>query len=318
MLTSQKPALKPSAFSNMSTETPELSDPLSAPSLPVPEALTFQPTSSQQGVSKSFDNIPRYLFRLYAPNTAGTTSISNVTSPAWNCGKIEKKRDIFRLPSNEAADLLCKHLNWDTPHQSECNLMSWTSSLLFAVHYAVYRHGHDRQNFDHPELSKIFLLVADTRGFPKGTFVKDLKVIEAFKDYSTGLNQMHKLRATSQYYFGEYLTQGHLDIKERCSQTSIQQMIDLGLFDLYPGLGDKKYWDKWAKSVVAQRSVFQEPRSDAPTEHSDVRKAITIAQGCFGDRWALPVAAMLLSLKPRQQDDPAILNGFRAMFTGEL
>ncbi|KAL2143404.1 hypothetical protein VTI28DRAFT_10458 [Corynascus sepedonium] len=44
-----------------------------------------------------------------------------------------------------------------------------------------------------------------------------------------------------------------------------------------------------------------------------------MAQACYGSRWALPVAAMLLSLKPRKHNDSVILGGFRSMFDdGEI
>nr|KAK5449234.1 hypothetical protein LTR18_002323 [Exophiala xenobiotica] len=159
--------------------------------------------------------------------------------------------------------------------------MSWSSSLLFVLQYGLYRHGHDRP-FDHPALSKIFLLVVDTRDFLPGTFIRDQEAIEAFKDHSQDLARFHGFWTYTGYYFGE-----------------------------------REHWNKWADRVVTLRYAFEEPQSAAHTERSDVRKAVTIAQGCFGDRWAPPVAAMLLSLKSRRRDDAAILEGFRSMFSGE-
>jgi hypothetical protein len=158
--------------------------------------------------------------------------------------------------------------------------------------------------------------VVDTGHFPNGTFLRDLEAIETFKDYSLDLANLHKLRTDGTYYFGEYLTQGYLDIKERCSETCIQRMIDLGLFDLCPELGNRQCWKRWVKPVVALSSLFLE--SPPATESSDVRKAITIAQGCFGNPWALSLTAMLLSFKPRQPVDSTIMDGLRSMFTGQL
>lgn len=33
---------------------------------------------------------------------------------------------------------------------------------------------------DSPDLSQIFLLILDTRGFPKGKFIKDMEIMEVF------------------------------------------------------------------------------------------------------------------------------------------
>ncbi|KAH8803334.1 hypothetical protein F5884DRAFT_861664 [Xylogone sp. PMI_703] len=279
------------------------------------EVLTFVHNPFKLDLRDSFNNIPRYLFRLYAPSTAGTTSISNVTSPAWGSGKADQTKDLFQRSQDEAAGLLYRHLAWDKAHEQGCNLMSWTSSLLFAIQYGLYRH---RKDFDYPELSRIFVLVLDTQYFPKGTFIKDLEAIKAFQENSKDLQKWYDFRTRKEkgkYYFGEYLTQGNLNTKGKCTEASVQQMIDLGLFDLNPEMGERAHWDEWASQVVKLRSVFRESYLVTPTENSEVRKAITLAQGCFGNRWAFPIAAMLLSFKPRQQDDLVIVAGFRAMFT---
>lgn len=281
-----------------------------------PQALLFNADTfaDYEDIRESFDRTPKYLFRLHAPETVGSSSTLNVTSPAWSCNKAEKKKDLLALKFEEAADLLDKHLNWKCS-RSECNLMSWTSSLLFAIQYGLFRYTNDRPK---PALSKVLLLIVNTSDFPKGTFLRDLEAIEAFKEYSRsspGLNGMHSLRKGGKYYFGEYLSQGRLNVDGKCSQTSIQQMIDSGLFDLSPTFKDVPC-NKWATAVVDFRTIVKKLSSN--TKPSDVRKAITIAQASFGGQWVLPVAAMLLSLEPRQRPDRVIIDGFRAMFSGKL
>ena len=119
------------------------------------------------------------------------------------------------------------------------------------------------------------------------------------------------------HYFGEYLTQGRLDIKEKCVETTMQSMIDSGLFRFFPELEDESHWEKWANRVLELRQPFQTPRNNCHTSQTDVRQAISIAESCFGGCWASPMAAMILSLKPRKENDSVIVDGFAAMFTGE-
>ena len=278
--------------------------------------LLFFPSPFSQSVHESFDNIPTFLFRLHAPRTVGTTTTTEVTSPACNGGDTGKMRDLFRKPSADAAEGLNAHLWWQTWHEDKCNLMSWSSSLLFLLQYGLYRHVKDHNR---PALSNVHLLVLDTRQFPKGTFIQDLEAIKAFSGHTgserQNLTNLLELRM-SEYYFGEYLSQGRLDISDRCSQTSMRQLIDMGLFKLCPMLAENSQWDLWPKRVLFIRKGFA--NEVEATDKTSVRTAIIMAQVCFKADFALPLAVMLLSLKNRKIDDGAILDGVRSMFTGEL
>jgi len=105
-------------------------------------AIPFQPNLFQLCQIPLFEqnDVPRYLFRLYTPSTAGQTTDSYIMPPASICGQAETTRDIFRLPPKEAATRLNEHLRWWRSHESKCNLMSWTSSLLFALQHGLRRH----------------------------------------------------------------------------------------------------------------------------------------------------------------------------------
>ena len=285
-------------------------------------AVPFQPDPSQLDQMPLFgqNDVPRYLFRVYSPSTAGQTTDSYVTPPASTCGRAEKTRDIFRLPPAEAAIRLNEHLRWWPSHESKCNLMSWTSSLLFALQYGLYRHNTDH---DKPELSEISLLILDTRRFPIGTFIKDMEIMEVFAQY-TDFNQTKDLddffqfrKSDRGYYFGEYLTQGRINIRRRCIVTNMQRLIDAGLFELRPELKDNSRWGEWANRVVDLRKLFKASQDTPTATHTEVRKAITVAGACFGNGWDIPVAIMLLALKRRQTKDPVIINGFAAMFAGK-
>lgn len=227
---------------------------------------------------------------------------------------------MFRLQPREAARRLNEHLRWKRSHERECNLISWTRSLLFALQHGLRRHHTD---LNKPALSQISLLILDTRDFPRGTVVQDMEIMELFVPHTDSgqpynpKNLLQLRKSDKGYYFGEYLTQGDMNIKGGCVVTNMQSLIDAGLFELKPELEDKSKWDEWANRVVCLRKPFKTSQDTPTATHTEVRKAITIATACFGAGWDFPVATMLLALKRRKRKDSVIVDGFAAMFAGK-
>ncbi|KAL4963863.1 uncharacterized protein BDV14DRAFT_190590 [Aspergillus stella-maris] len=269
----------------------------SLPFNPEPEIMQDMPMFSMNFV-------PRYLYRLVAPQSAGTTTAATIVPPLIE-GRSE---DIFHYEPRKAASQLLNHLLWQRGHASLCNLMSWTSSLLFALQYALYRHRRDGDDLRH-----IQLIVLDTTLFPAGTFIQDMEIMRAFQASDYHLQKFVEFRE-SEYYFGEYLTQGRLAIQDRCVCTSVQNMINLGLFDLQPALGDEHQWQWWPKRVLDFRKQFVASER-AATKPEHVEKAVSIARQCFGGQWTVPVTIMLLALQPRKKNDAVIAQGLKASFT---
>jgi hypothetical protein len=223
----------------------------------------------------------------------------------------EQTDDLFALARfNAAGPLLHDHLIWKCDER--CNLMSWTTSLLFALQYGLYHYQTDK---DYPEFGDIFLLMVDTRDFPERTFIKDLEAVSALNTHEGYLDEFLALR--NKYYFGEYLSQGALDIQGRCVQVSFQTLIDFGLFKLFPPLAVEAEWIRLATRVRELRQPFYRQGILAATA-DEVQTAIQLARHGFGGRWTFPVAAMLLALKPRANNDRVILEGFNAEFTGKV
>lgn len=288
--------------------------------------MPFQPSPEQLKHMPKFDGdqIPRYLFRVHTPVTAGKTTTSHVMPPA--SGSIpEAKLDIFRESLQAAGDLLWNHLAWTRAHEPKCNFISWTSSLLFALHYAFHRH---RLSDKPSELSNIRLLVLDTRGVPRGTFVKDTEIMRAITPALCQGENLHSFLSLRQdpkrdgkrYYFGEYLSQGDLAIAGRCVDAPMDMLIHAGLFEFHPGLGVEDRWNAFANRVLELREPFLDPSFPPifpPTDRRLVRKAVASALACFGDRFALPVALMLLTLLPRRPQDENIVRGVVDMFTSK-
>ena len=266
-------------------------------------ALPFDPSPYHRQHTPLFNRnlTPRYLYRLVAPQTAGSTTTSTVVLPT----AIQHQTDIFHLPTQNAATLLLNHLLWERGHEDGCNLMSWTSSLLFAFQYALYRHRKDGD-----DLNQIQLIILDTTLFPRGTFMQDMEIMRSFAASDSRLQRFVEFRE-SKYYFGEYISQGRLSIQNRCACTSVQKMIDLGLFQL---LADRTQC--WPKRVLAFREQFTRGKL-VPTPDFHVETAVDISRQCFGRQWAVPVAIMLLALLPRKADDTTLMEGFKARFTGK-
>ncbi|KAH8912076.1 hypothetical protein BR93DRAFT_963280 [Coniochaeta sp. PMI_546] len=279
-------------------------------------ALPFRAGPDLPLLERSLDYIPRYLFRTYAPRSNGSTDETVVEAPAASrpIGNV----DLLQLPRDRAASTLWNHLNWKTRNGNwsrdhDDNLMSWTSSLFFAIQHGLRRHHTD---FDNPKLSNIRICVVDTRKFPRGTFVKDLDLMEAYVDFEDVGSLLSLRLSAGGWYFGEYLSQGRLDIQGRSGHTSLCLLLDMGLYDLEPRFQEEQ--DRLAARIVELRAPFAAmPLITCPAAKLQVRKAIAAAQASFGDEYALPFALMLLSLCPRPRQDRAILAGFEATFTDE-
>ncbi|GFF97125.1 hypothetical protein IFM53868_08906 [Aspergillus udagawae] len=151
----------------------------------------------------------------------------------------------------------------------------------------------------------------DTRDFQERTF-KDLEVVTALDTHDGYWDDYLTLRSTD--YFGEYLSQGALDIQGKCVQVSFQTLIDLGLFVLFPPLAVEAEWEKSARMVVELWQPFYR-REICITTPDELRTAVRLARDGFGGRWTFPVAAMLLALKPRANNDQVIIEESEAEFS---
>jgi hypothetical protein len=114
-----------------------LEDYLNGLKLADPECLPFCPTEDMKRRVGKFDDIPRYLFRVFTPRSRGTTDTSWTKSVDATKGASTSKVDIFARADNEqVAEMIYRHLRWWKG--PEDNLVSWTSSLLFALVYIFH------------------------------------------------------------------------------------------------------------------------------------------------------------------------------------
>ena len=100
--------------------------------------------------------------------------------------------DILAKDDNQqVAGTLNRHLRWWGKPTDPDNLVSWTSSLLFAFQYIFYRHNHSR---DRSSLDRIDLCIVDTATFPEGVFLPDMDLIYAYRSFDENLRDLEDLR----------------------------------------------------------------------------------------------------------------------------
>ena len=297
----------------------ELTDQLQAVSLS--EYLLFSPTGDKAWLREKFDDIPRYLFRVSTPRSDGTTDKVWVRSKDAKFFPVDGTVDLFANSNDrEAASMLNRHLRWKGEPENSDNLVSWTSSLLFALQYIFYRRNHQK---DQSPFEAIDLCIIDTTAFPKGVFLRDMDLMDAYSPshpdvkHFQGLRTRRHYRFCGSYYFGEYLSQGALKIEAKCKIVSAQAILDQGLLSLQPLFQVSTGVPKWADEVIALREDFYQTHTEPElVTKSETQAAIDIAQ-LFGPHWRLPVAANLLALRPRRRHDEGLLRAFRtSLFTG--
>lgn len=278
--------------------------------------LVFKPYPGTEA-DRALDNIPRYLFRVFAPSSDARTDGIWVHSKSVRQGLSSSTKDIFsfRDPAErqEIAYQLNMHLRWWGNDDVEDNFVSWTSSLLFAIQYIYYRRYKDHDN---PSFSDMNLCVIDTSQFPRGTFMCDLDLMRSFGEFDYpshpdyrpshyNLANLHNLRTRHPggYYFGEFLSQGSLRIQNNFQMIPANilfendrlRRLNLDFDNLYSPEYDNV---KWAAAVVELRksiwpSTLQRLSSAVMESRLQAVKEIVdnVAPG-----WRFPLAIYLAAL----------------------
>ncbi|XWW95797.1 hypothetical protein V2A60_003765 [Cordyceps javanica] len=269
--------------------------------------------------------VPRYLFRVCSPNSAGRTTLDVVESASAASSYHASRTCLFRMDDAKlAADMVSKHLRWLPPRAAD-NLVSWTSSLLAALVYVFYRRARCSER-----LRDISVFVVDTWAFREDTFARDLDLIRAFARHDDGdLASLAGLRRrrrhgrwAGSYSLGEYLTQGALSLAGRCARVTAQDMVDCGLLELHPRFAEFARWAKgdeaWAELVIELREPFYtRPASSAPAAAVGGRRVfpndaqiMSRIGNLFGVGWRAPIAVALLSLAPNRTGAVELLLNF--------
>jgi len=257
----------------------------------------FCPSPYSSAGALKLEAVPRYLFRTFDRYSSGQNDESVMASAASIAGSQGSSRiDILELDRHTATKVLHMHLSGDVFTEGPPdNLMSWTSSLLFAIQYAIYKRKFGRR------LADIRICAVDTRKFPQGQFMQDISLLEAY--YNTAedvgdptLNFFDFRLRHEDYYNGEYLSQGAVKLENRSCVASLDQLAQAGLFQLYPEFDDAEGSKNWSNTVLKLRREWSEEKT---TAEWDILLALCVARKCFARFESSDIAATLLAFKNR-------------------
>jgi hypothetical protein len=188
--------------------------------------------------------------------------------------------------------------NFDT-HETD-NLVSWTSSLLVAIQYAIFRcHTGLTPGKD---AGAVLICAVDTARFPRGQFVRDMHLIRRYRRHADADGEAFfgKLRcARGEFYNGEFVSQGVLHHAGRAVVVSLRALEQAGLYALYPEFRSVKGRSMWAKRLRGLRDEWRDLPGCAGDTASDAARALGIARECFAGLDERAVAAMLLCFRNR-------------------
>ncbi|KAK1092830.1 hypothetical protein LTR48_003573, partial [Friedmanniomyces endolithicus] len=237
---------------------------------------------------------PRYLFRTFDSASSGKSDEDMVASSASIYMPGISRDDLLSLEPKEACKKLCVHLGktcfGDADHAD--NLMSWSSSLLFVLQYAIWRCSKRRCS-----PAEVSICVVDTTNFPYGQFARDMWLLKKYNnttDKNADLQNLLHLR--EDYDNGEYLSQGTLTHKNRSCVVTLEKLIQSGLHDLHPEFAHTSGREGWTNRVRDLRLVWAESRL---TTQKEVKVASQIATTCFHALSTSEIAICLLTFKTR-------------------
>ncbi|KAL5333319.1 hypothetical protein BJX70DRAFT_381438 [Aspergillus crustosus] len=287
------------------------------------EQLPFNPGPEMGIPQDALEHIPRYLFRIVSPHSNGYTDSTWVHSQAAADNIPSSREDIFlnlgRDKQEAVALTLLFHLRWWSKDDMADNFVSWTSSLLFALQYIYYRHWSNRDGSD---LKDIKLFVVDTTLFPRGTFMRDIDLINAFSpvadDYTRReLELVQGWRTGGPNYFGEYLSQGLLKIEDKYQVIPASVLIDGDrLWRLQPAFKNihshaQASMDRpsWPKEVTRIRGVLRgNGRPSIQFTEEGMRERVMALEpiiDSFEPAWRRPMAIFFIALMGCESEIPS-------------
>lgn len=178
------------------------------------------------------------------------------------------------------------HLLWS---RENTEFISWTSSLLWALQYAVRKRAKWR---DH----NVSICVLDIQQAPVQLSIYPVPtLLSVYGIPSQGRD----------YYHAEYLAHSLVEVSGgSLGVVSFNALIAGGLFELLPELDDEIGRVLLAKRVAQLRSAyFAHPRKVLSRELHVVKR---LAVG-FGSDWILPMSLAFLSLRLRERKDEDFL-----------
>lgn len=168
----------------------------------------FWPYPADVGI-KDLPEVPRYLFRAFDDSSSGRSDKNAVASSVSIYHEDLSRIDLLSWSLHDRGAKLGAHLGkecFGTADRAD-NLMSWSSSMLFVLQYAIWRSTIGRMS-----PADIYIGVVDTTKFPRGQFARDLWVLQQCRSDQNELPSIEDAIRFRTIGFdnGEYLSQGLL------------------------------------------------------------------------------------------------------------
>ncbi|KAK0894601.1 hypothetical protein LTR91_023648 [Friedmanniomyces endolithicus] len=269
--------------------------------LQVDEDYAVAEDMRQQRSERDLPESPRYLFRTFDSASSGKSDEDMVASSASIYMPGTSRDDLLSLEPKEACKKLCAHLNktcfGDADHAD--NLISWSSSLLFVLQYAIWRCNK------HPcSPAEVSICVVDTTKFPYGQFARDMWLLKKYNNTTKeNADLQNLLHLRVDYDNGEYLSQGTLTHQNRSCVVTLEKLIRSGLHDLHPEPAHTNGREGWTNRVRDLRSMWAEFRL---TTQQEIRVASQIATKCFHALSTSEIAISLLTFKTRDHPNTSM------------
>jgi hypothetical protein len=249
------------------------------------------------------------LFRTFDGKSSGRnydSVIASMTSISTSPG--DSRIDLLSLPTHKATNMIHTHLTKQCCDGEDFdNLMSWTSSLLFAIQYAIWR-----CHTFHCDPADIKICAIDTRRFPQGQFARDMLLLQAYRQTAAQLGgetqKFFRFRLDDErYHNGEYLSQGSVNHAGRSCVVSFKSLEDAGLYSLYPEFADIQGIRKWTNRVLELRQGWSIEQKTTPQE---IQLASMLIRKCFNGFEIMDMELILLAFKARKIKGEVSLKAF--------
>ena len=201
--------------------------------------------------------------------------------------------------------MLENHFTWTYFDGDE--FISWTSSLLFALQFAVRKTRNAKNPTVVSAESDVQLCMLNTSSLDTSSFFPASDLITIY-----GLPSTNKLR--HEYHQDDYLFHGMLDVEGISSTVSLSALRGAGLFFLIPGLDDEAHKTDLRRRVCGLRQSMFATLQPISTEEGGL--ALWIAS-LFEGGFTMPMFVALLSLQRRCPADRGFLGIIRG-FAGTM
>ncbi|KAI0377344.1 hypothetical protein F5Y04DRAFT_284982 [Hypomontagnella monticulosa] len=253
----------------------------------------FDPSMTPHFGLRGFDldSLPPYLFRFFGSESQGKNDEEIMEPWAVASGHVNGTMDLLSMEESSASSMLCEHCKNHNRRSSD-NLVSWTSSLLFAIQGAIFYQYKKRE-------SGIKICVIDTKRFPRGQFVRDISLYDAYSEDIKAKDRwlFDNRQPGVEYDNGEYLSQGLMNHSGRSCVVPFSVLEENGLYELYPELKFENSGGKWTNRVKELRVAWS-CEVTTPQQHVDGALAVAREFSRVFPTWE--VATILLCLKNRK------------------